>query len=225
MSDNNKQMLLLKSDNPLKVEGADENNRWSKATNDSVALFIKGIVTAEGNSSLSVDHLRAMISGIPSPWARVLMTRKALAQNPADLGDSVLDMCYKMFRSEWRGLVAAYALRPDSFEFSAPIPLLGNTLAENFGEMSVLNMYGEMLFEETPLWTLKSEKVTRENLRSNPPCLQILYYKIKNDGGFKKIAVGATSPYSLVAIPFSRGSSQPRDRTQVSCIAGRFFTV
>ena len=28
-----------------------------------------------------------------------------------------------------------------------------------------------------------------------------------------------------VAIPFSKGSSQPRDRTWVSCIAGRFFTV
>ena len=28
-----------------------------------------------------------------------------------------------------------------------------------------------------------------------------------------------------VAMPFSRGSSQPRDRAQVSCIAGRFFTV
>ena len=27
-----------------------------------------------------------------------------------------------------------------------------------------------------------------------------------------------------IAFPFSRGSSQPRDRTQVSCIAGRFFT-
>ena len=27
-----------------------------------------------------------------------------------------------------------------------------------------------------------------------------------------------------VAIPSSRGSSQPRDRTQVYCIAGRFFT-
>ena len=27
-----------------------------------------------------------------------------------------------------------------------------------------------------------------------------------------------------VAFPFSRGSSPPRDRTQVSCIAGRFFT-
>ena len=27
-----------------------------------------------------------------------------------------------------------------------------------------------------------------------------------------------------VAIPFSRGSSQPRDQTEVSCIAGGFFT-
>ena len=27
-----------------------------------------------------------------------------------------------------------------------------------------------------------------------------------------------------IAIPFSRGSSQSRDRTQVSCIAGGFFT-
>ena len=28
-----------------------------------------------------------------------------------------------------------------------------------------------------------------------------------------------------IAIPFSRGTSQPRDRTLVSCIAGRFFTT
>ena len=26
-------------------------------------------------------------------------------------------------------------------------------------------------------------------------------------------------------MPFSRGSSQPRDQTQVSCIAGGFFTI
>jgi len=28
-----------------------------------------------------------------------------------------------------------------------------------------------------------------------------------------------------VAFPFSRGSSQPRDQTGVSCIAGGFFTT
>ena len=129
MSDN-KNMLLLESAKSLKVEGAGTINRWCKATNDSVALFIKGITTAEGNTGLSADQLRAMISGIPSPWARVLMTKKALAENPSNLGDTVLDMCYKMFRSEWRGMVAAYALRPDSFEFSTPIPLLGRKLSE-----------------------------------------------------------------------------------------------
>ena len=31
-------------------------------------------------------------------------------------------------------------------------------------------------------------------------------------------------PLEWVAISFSRGSSQPRDWTQVSCTAGRFFT-
>ena len=34
----------------------------------------------------------------------------------------------------------------------------------------------------------------------------------------------ANSPGQWVAFPFSRGSSQPRDRTQVSHIAGKFFT-
>ena len=29
----------------------------------------------------------------------------------------------------------------------------------------------------------------------------------------------------LEAIPFSRGSSRSRGQTQVSCIAGRFFTI
>ena len=28
-----------------------------------------------------------------------------------------------------------------------------------------------------------------------------------------------------VALPFARGSSQPKDGTQISCFAGRFFTV
>ena len=48
-----------------------------------------------------------------------------------------------------------------------------------------------------------------------PPCRWILY-QLSHKG----------SPRILdwVAYPFFRGSSQPRDRTGVSCIAGRFFT-
>ena len=33
-----------------------------------------------------------------------------------------------------------------------------------------------------------------------------------------------SSPLEWVALPFSRGSSQPRDQTQVSCLSGGFFT-
>ena len=33
-----------------------------------------------------------------------------------------------------------------------------------------------------------------------------------------------TRTLELVAFPFSRGFSQPRDQTRVSCIAGGFFT-
>jgi len=47
-----------------------------------------------------------------------------------------------------------------------------------------------------------------------PHCRQILY-QLSHEG----------SPRILewVACPFSSGSSCPRDRTRVSCIAGRFF--
>ena len=48
-----------------------------------------------------------------------------------------------------------------------------------------------------------------------PHCRQILYQL--NHKGSLRIP-------ELVACPFSSGSSRPRNRTRVSCIAGRFFT-
>ena len=47
-----------------------------------------------------------------------------------------------------------------------------------------------------------------------PPCKRILYQL--NHQGSPRIL-------ELVAYPFSKGTSQPRNRTGVSCIAGRFF--
>ena len=38
-------------------------------------------------------------------------------------------------------------------------------------------------------------------------------------------AISQTRILEWVAIPFSRGSSRPRDQTQVSFIAGRFFII
>ena len=54
---------------------------------------------------------------------------------------------------------------------------------------------------------------------SNPGllhCRQILYH-LSHQGGPRIL--------EWIAMPSSRGSSQPRDQTQVSCIAGGFFTI
>ena len=53
--------------------------------------------------------------------------------------------------------------------------------------------------------------------RGFPHCRWIFFYQLSHKG----------SPRILewVAYLFSRGSSQPRNRTQVSCIAGGFFTI
>ena len=51
---------------------------------------------------------------------------------------------------------------------------------------------------------------------SLPHCRQILY-QLSHKGSPKIL--------ECVAYPFSRGSSQPRNLTWVSCIAGRFFTI
>ena len=43
--------------------------------------------------------------------------------------------------------------------------------------------------------------------------------------GFSVLWILQAKVLEWVAMPSSRGSSQPRDRTQVSCIAGGFFTI
>ena len=43
--------------------------------------------------------------------------------------------------------------------------------------------------------------------------------------GFSILGILQVGILECVTIPFSRGPSQPRDQTWVSCIAGRFFTV
>ena len=43
--------------------------------------------------------------------------------------------------------------------------------------------------------------------------------------GFSVREILQTRILEQFAISFSRGSSQPRNRTQDSCIAGRFFTI
>ena len=57
-------------------------------------------------------------------------------------------------------------------------------------------------------------------------------FKLDMNSSRKKLEVsvynfidGDTVHFNANAVSFSKGSSQPRDRTRVSCIVGRLFTV
>lgn len=193
MADNitkDNELLLIDSSNPIPVT---EVHKWVGTDPANVTNFIKNISTSEASQD-DREVFKTLISGIPTPWARVMITRLAVCANKRELGTNTLDNCLKAFKDEWRGLIAAYALKKDSFEFSEPIELLGKDIKENHGAMSILNIYGDMLFEDTPLWVYFNKPIGSEN----PPKIQILYYKKNENGKFKYIPVGATSPYTII---------------------------
>ena len=72
----------------------------------------------------------------------------------------------------------------------------------NSGLLSCLTVLNPSVMSNSlwPLWTVATQA---------PLCMGILQARI----------------LEWVAMPSSRGSFQPRDRTQVACIAGGFFTI
>lgn len=184
-------LLLIDSLKPLECPNP---NTWCPAEAAQVSEFVNNIITAKADAD-KPEKFRAMISGVPSPWARVTLTRKAIAMDPKDLGKTVIDNCYRFFRSEWRGLVSAFVLHPDSFEFSDPVFLCGGRPEENGGKMNILNTYGEMLFNDAPFWVLKNDK---KHDKDNPASIQLLYFRKNEANGAKRLLVGATSPYTFL---------------------------
>ena len=78
---------------------------------------------------------------------------------------------------------------------------------------------------KTPWWregvdTSESEKSVRCSL-----CLTLHDPMEYSPPGSSVHGILQARTLEWVTIPFSRGSSQPRDQTPVSCTAGRFFTV
>ena len=56
-------------------------------------------------------------------------------------------------------------------------------------------------------------------------CLILCHPMYCSPPGFSVLGILQARILEWAAIPFPRGSSQPRDQTKVSCIAGGFFTV
>lgn len=157
---------------------------WNKINNIASA-YIKGIQTGQLLDTINAQTLQALISGVPSPWARAKLFKYALDcfGNPvAAAARNGLNQYYNILVGEWKGLLAVMALFPGRITFSAPL-----TLDTNGAQYDIASAFGRMLFEDADIWSDQSD------LARNPgaqPFIQLIYYRGK--------LVGGTSPLTAV---------------------------
>ena len=98
-------------------EGSISNPAGKWYVHDQIKPFIQGIVAGD----LDINQVSStLISGVPSPWARVKLLWFALyylQRKDANIETSGLIEFYSVLRDEWKGLLALIALYPDRVSF------------------------------------------------------------------------------------------------------------
>ena len=172
--------LLIKSYTNLSTGTAGE---WNEL--NMVPSYIQGIKTGKILEEMGSDKLAALISGVPTPWARARLFKFALqtlnAPDP-NIDSSGLQQFYEMLHGEWRGLLAVMALYPDRVSFSKPI-----TMSVNGGLYDIASAFGRMLFDDKDLW---SNQLQLAKDPDTQPFIQLIYYRGH--------LVGGTSPMTGV---------------------------
>lgn len=140
--------------------------------------YIQGIQTGKILEDVTADNIGALISGVPTPWARAKLFKFALGtlNNPDPaINDSGLTQYYQILHGEWRGLIALLALHSDRIRFSQPITM--NVKGDDY---DIAAAFGRMLFNDKDIWCNQDE------LRGNPdaqPFIQLIYYRDHLVGG------------------------------------------
>ena len=172
--------LLIQSYTTLNTGTQGEWNELNMANS-----YIQGIQTGDILGNVNAQTLSALISGVPSPWARAKLFKYALDTinnpNPSIDNGGLLNF-YEILHGEWRGLLATIALYPDRIRFSAPVHM--NIKGDDYG---IASAFGRMLFDDKDVWSNQQE------LAKNPdaqPFVHLIYYRNQ--------LVGGTSPFTGV---------------------------
>ena len=165
--------LLIKSYTTL-TTGVQGN--WNDL--NMASSYIQGIQTGKILEDISADKIAALISGVPTPWARAKLFKFALetlANPDPAISNFGLTQFYEMLHGEWRGLIAMMALYPDRIRVSKPV-----TMNTKGGDYDIASAFGRMLFNDKDIWS------DQDALANNPdeqPFIQLLYYKDQLIGG------------------------------------------
>ena len=165
--------LLIKSYTTL-TTGTQGN--WNDL--NMASSYIQGIQTGKILEDVSADKIAALISGVPTPWARAKLFKFALGTlanpDPA-ISNSGLTQFYEMLHGEWRGLIALMALYSDRIRVSKPV-----TMNSKGGDYDIASAFGRMLFNDKDIWS------NQDALAKDPdaqPYIHLLYYKDQLIGG------------------------------------------
>lgn len=145
--------------------------------------YIQGIETGKILEGLTADKLGALISGLPTPWARAKLFKFAmqtLAAPDPNINQAGLWQFYELLCGEWKGLLAVIALFPDRVRFSNPLKM--NVRGDYY---DIAAAFGRMLFDEKDLWSDQDDKDP-----DRQPYIQLIYYR--------NHLVGGTSPFTGV---------------------------
>lgn len=157
--------------------------QWNEL--NMAASYIQGIETGKILQGITAEKLGALISGVPTPWARAKLFKFALqtlATPDPNIDVSGLQQFYELLYGEWKGLLAVIALFPDRIRFSKPI-----TMDVKGGDYDIAAAFGRMLFEDSDVWS------NQDALAKNPsaqPYIHLIYYRDH--------LVGGTSPMTGV---------------------------
>lgn len=170
--------LLIKSYTDLTTGITGSWNELNMASS-----YIQGIQTGKILEDVTADKISALISGVPTPWARAKLFKFALttlnAPDP-NIGDSGLTQYYEMLHGEWRGLISLLALHSDRIRFSTPVVM--NVKGTDY---DIASAFGRMLFNDKDIWS------NQDQLEKDPdaqPFIQLIYYRDH--------LVGGTSPFT-----------------------------
>ena len=158
--------------------------QWNEL--NMAASYIQGIETGKILEGITAEKLGALISGVPTPWARAKLFKFALqmlATPDPNINTSGLQQFYELLFGEWKGLLAVIALFPDRIRFSKPV-----IMDVKGDDYDIAAAFGRMLFEDSDVWS------NQDALAKNPssqPYIHLIYYRDK--------LVGGTSPMTGVS--------------------------
>lgn len=187
--------LTIKIDAENKLQGA--SGQWFNNLSTQMGRITDHIVTpdiqGEGQTS-------AIVSGIPTPFARPVLFEKAIGTNSEADKDisSGLKKYYASLVDEWRGLIACLALDTDNGRIQVEDITLAYSDGKDF--KTTQNIYepkgafGNMLLDERNLWCDQ----TAADFKLVSPHISIIKYQGKIIGGTSpKVLVFTSANYSI----------------------------